>query len=88
MVGLLVAAFWANGLSGGRRSWWPAYVAVQVLLVAVLIGTRAVAGVDVWLAEAALLAGARVEPRRLLASGFVFRWPQLAPELRRLLNPA
>ncbi|MBK7822581.1 MAG: sensor histidine kinase [Tessaracoccus sp.] len=55
VVGLLVAAFWANGLSGGRRSWWPAYVAVQVLLVAVLIGTRAVAGVDVWLAEAALL---------------------------------
>lgn len=40
------------------------------------------------MAEAALLAGARVEPRRLLASGFVFRWPQLAPALRHLLAPS
>ncbi len=55
VVALIVAAFWVNGVSGGRRRWWPGYVVVQVLLVAALVGTRAVAGVDVWLAESALL---------------------------------
>lgn len=37
------------------------------------------------MADAALLAGARVEPRRLQASGYVFRHPQLEPALRHLL---
>jgi uncharacterized protein (TIGR01777 family) len=34
--------------------------------------------------EALLLASARVEPRRLLASGFRFRWPELEEALQQL----
>ncbi|MHB1037945.1 MAG: TIGR01777 family oxidoreductase [Pirellulales bacterium] len=40
------------------------------------------------MADAMLLAGARVEPRRLLAAGYVFHDPELEPALRRLLGKA
>jgi len=38
------------------------------------------------MAEPLLLASARVEPRRLLAAGYRFRWPELEPALRALLG--
>ncbi len=37
------------------------------------------------IADEALLASARVEPRRLAASGFTFRFPELEPALRHVL---
>jgi uncharacterized protein len=39
-------------------------------------------------ADAVLMASQRVEPARLLASGFAFRFPELEPALRHLLAPA
>lgn len=52
----LVAAFWWNGLLGGRQRWWPAYVLGQSVLVVVLfVATRVVAQVDISVAESALL---------------------------------
>src|SRR5439155_13918696 len=38
------------------------------------------------MADALLLASQRVEPRRLLASGYRFRYPDLEPALRHLLD--
>ena len=38
------------------------------------------------MAEALLLASARVEPRRLLETGYVFRYPDLDSALRHLLG--
>jgi hypothetical protein len=35
-----------------------------------------------------ILAGCRAVPRRLLAEGFAFRYPALAPALRDLTGPA
>jgi uncharacterized protein (TIGR01777 family) len=40
------------------------------------------------MADALLLSGARVEPRRLLASGFQFRHPELEGALRHVLGKA
>ena len=40
------------------------------------------------MADALLLAGARVLPARLLESGFVFRYPDLEGTLRHLLGKA
>ncbi len=55
-VGCLVAGFWWNGLLGGRQRWWPAYVLGQSLLVVlVFVATRLIVGVDISLAESALL---------------------------------
>lgn len=52
----LVAGFWWNGLLGGRQRWWPAYALGQALLVLVLfVATRIAVGVDISLAESALL---------------------------------
>jgi uncharacterized protein len=39
------------------------------------------------MADALLLASARVEPRRLLASGLTFRYPDLQGALQHLINP-
>ncbi len=38
------------------------------------------------MADEALLAGARVMPTRLLASGFQFKYPELAPALKKLVG--
>jgi NAD dependent epimerase/dehydratase family enzyme len=38
------------------------------------------------MAEALLLASARVEPARLIDSGYVLRYPELAPALRHQLG--
>lgn len=38
------------------------------------------------MADEALLGGARVRPRRLLESGYSFRWPELEPALREILS--
>ncbi len=38
------------------------------------------------MADVALLASTRVEPRRLLQSGFKFRYPELEPALRHVLT--
>ena len=38
------------------------------------------------MADEALLGGARVRPRRLLDSGYAFRWPELEPALRDILS--
>jgi NAD dependent epimerase/dehydratase family enzyme len=38
------------------------------------------------MAETALLGGARVLPERLLATGFLFRYPELESALRHLLG--
>ena len=38
------------------------------------------------MADEALLGGARVRPRRLLESGYAFRWPALEPALRAMLS--
>ena len=55
-VACMVAGFWWNGLLGGRQRWWPAYVLVQSTLVVVLfVATRIVVGVDISVAESALL---------------------------------
>ncbi len=38
------------------------------------------------MADEALLGGAHVRPRRLLESGYAFRWPELEPALREMLS--
>jgi NAD dependent epimerase/dehydratase family enzyme len=38
------------------------------------------------MADALLLSSQRVEPKRLLASGYRFRFPDLEPALRHLLD--
>ena len=38
------------------------------------------------MADELLLASARVEPARLITSGYGFRYPQLEPALRHLLG--
>ena len=55
-IACVVAAFWINGLRGGRQRWWPFYIALQWLLVGVLfVATRIVTHVDISLAPSALL---------------------------------
>jgi uncharacterized protein len=61
----------------GRAVRRPAMLRVPALAVKLLFGQ---------MGREALLGGARVVPDRLLGSGFVFDYPQLAPALRHLLT--
>lgn len=40
------------------------------------------------MANELLLASARVQPEKLLSSGYLFRYPKLAPPLKQLLSAA
>jgi uncharacterized protein (TIGR01777 family) len=61
----------------GRVLRRPAVLPVPAFALRLLFGE---------MADAALLAGARVEPQRLRESGYVFRQPQLNPALQHLLR--
>ncbi len=63
-------------LSLGRALHRPAVFPVPAFLVRLLFGE---------MADAALLASTRVEPKRLKATGYRFRHPELEPALRDLL---
>lgn len=55
-VACVIAAFWWHGYLGGRPRWWAGYVLVQALLVVVLVVlTRVVVPVDVYLPESVML---------------------------------
>lgn len=94
-VGAIAHALGAVGLSGpvntvaprpttndeltralGRVLRRPTFAAMPAFAARLLFGE---------MADALLLSGQRVEPKRLLASGYRFRYPDLEPALRHLL---
>lgn len=68
-------AGWTRALS--RVLHRPAALPVPAFALRLLFGE---------MADEALLGGARVHPRRLLESGYVFRWPELEPALQEMLS--
>jgi uncharacterized protein (TIGR01777 family) len=60
----------------GRVLGRPAFMRVPAVVLRIILGE---------MADEALLASTRVEPRRLLESGFTFRYPELEPALRHVL---
>jgi uncharacterized protein (TIGR01777 family) len=68
-------AGWTRTLARVLRR--PAVLPVPALALRLLFGE---------MAGEALLGGARVRPRRLLESGYAFRWPALEPALRAMLS--
>lgn len=68
-------AGWTRALA--RVLHRPAILTVPALALRLLFGE---------MADEALLGGAHVHPRRLLESGYAFRWPELEPALREMLS--
>jgi NAD dependent epimerase/dehydratase family enzyme len=60
----------------GRVLGRPTFMRVPAVVLRLALGE---------LADEALLASTRVEPKRLLESGFRFRFPALEPALRHVL---